>query len=150
LLDSNLVIVDSDSESKEEAIRELIDSLFVAGRTEEPDRLEDVVWEREAAYSTGLGHGFAIPHCRSDLINANSIAVLKLRQPIDWNSLDGKPVHIVVLLAVHESDASNSHMKVLAKLARKLMNEEFRDRLMKLNDSEGILSYLAQELEIPL
>src|SRR5207248_6656521 len=89
LLDSNLVIVDSDSESKEEAIRELIDSLFVAGRTEDPDRLEDVVWAREAAYSTGLGHGFAIPHCRSDLINANSIAILKLRRPIEWNSLDG-------------------------------------------------------------
>jgi len=150
LLDSSLVIVESDSRSKEEAIRELIDSLFIAGRTENPDRLEDVVWAREAAYSTGLGHGFAIPHCRSDLINANSIAVLKLRRPIEWNSLDGKPVQMVVLLAVHESDANNSHMKVLAKLARKLMNEEFRDRLMKLSDSGRILSYLSRELEIPL
>ncbi|HWY70155.1 MAG TPA: phosphoenolpyruvate--protein phosphotransferase [Terriglobales bacterium] len=150
LLDPNLVIVGSDSESKEEAIRELIDSLFIAGRTENPDRLEEVVWAREAAYSTGLGHGFAIPHCRSDLITANSIAVLKLQRPIEWNSLDGKPVQMVVLLAVHESDANNSHMKMLAKLARKLMNEEFRDHLMKLNDSGSILSYLSQELEIPL
>jgi multiphosphoryl transfer protein len=150
LLDPNLVIVDSDSESKEEAIRELIDSLFVAGRTENADRLEEVVWAREVAYSTGLGHGFAIPHCRSDLIGANSIAVLKLQRPIEWNSLDGKPVKMVLLLAVHESDANNSHMKVLAKLARKLMNEEFRNQLMQLNDSESILSYLSQELEIPL
>ena len=150
LLDPGLVIIGSDSQTKEEAIRELIDSLFVAGRTENPDRLEEVVWAREAAYSTGLGHGFAIPHCRSDLITANSIAVLKLQHPIEWNSLDGKPVRMVVLLAVHESDANNSHMKVLAKLARKLMNEEFRDRLMRLKDSESILSYLSQELEIPM
>ena len=150
LLDPGLVIVGSDSQTKEEAIRELIDSLFVAGRTENPDRLEEVVWAREAAYSTGLGHGFAIPHCRSDLITANSIAVLKLQHPIEWNSLDGKPVQIVVLLAVHESDTNNSHMKVLAKLARKLMNEEFRDHLMNLNDSESTLSYLSQELEIPM
>ena len=150
LLDPSLVIVDSESESKEEAIRELIDSLFIAGRTENPDRLEEVVWAREAAYSTGLGHGFAIPHCRSDLITSNSIAVLKLKRPIEWSSLDGKPVRMVLLLAVHHSDANNSHMKVLAKLARKLMNEEFRDHLMKLNDAKGILSYLSEELEIPL
>jgi multiphosphoryl transfer protein len=150
LLDPNLVVVGSDSESKEEAIRELIDSLFVAGRTENPDQLEEVVWARETAYSTGLGHGFAIPHCRSDLISANSIAVLKLQRAIEWNSLDGKPVRMVVLLAVHESDANNSHMKVLAKLARKLMDEEFRNHLMRLNDSGSILSYLSQELEIPL
>jgi len=148
LLDSGLVILDSDSETKEEAIRELIDSLYVAGRTDDPDRLEEVVWERESAYSTGLGHGFAIPHCRSDAINANSIAILKLRRPLDWGSLDGAPVRIVILLAVREADASNSHMQVLAKLARKLMNEAFRERLMQLDGTGEILTYVSGELEI--
>ncbi|HVH86530.1 MAG TPA: fructose PTS transporter subunit IIA, partial [Terriglobales bacterium] len=148
LLDRNLVIVDSSSESKEEAIRELIDSLYIAGRTDDPDRLEEVVWAREAAYSTGLGHGFAIPHCRSDAINANSVAVLKLSKPLEWGSLDGEPVRVVILLAVRESDANNSHMQVLAKLARKLMNEPFRERLMQLDAAPDILAYISRELEI--
>jgi len=150
LLDSDLVQIGSDSQTKEEAIRELIDSLYIAGRTENPDGLEEVVWAREAAYSTGLGHGFAIPHCRSDAVAANSIAVLKLKKPIEWASLDEKPVQMAILLAVRESDVDNNHMKVLAKLARKLMNEEFRECLMNLGESREILTYLSQELEISM
>jgi len=150
LLDPDLVIVDSDSQSKEEAIRELIDSLYVAGRTENPDRLEEVVWAREAAYSTGLGHGFAIPHCRSDAVTANSVAIVKLKKAMDWGSLDEKPVSTVILLAVRESDANNTHMQVLAKLARKLMDEQFREELRKLNEATKILNYLSKELEISL
>ena len=150
LLDRSLVIVNGESRTKEEAIRELIDSLYISGRTDDPDRLEDVVWAREAAYSTGLGHGFAIPHCRSDAIRTNSVAVAKLAQPLEWGSLDGKPVSMVILLAVRESDANNSHMQVLAKLARKLMNENFRNNLMVLNASADILDYLSRELAIPI
>jgi multiphosphoryl transfer protein len=150
LLDPDLVIIDSDSQTKEEAIRELIDSLYVAGRTEDPDGLEEVVWARESMYSTGLGHGFAIPHCRSDAITANSVAVLKLKNSLEWGSVDEKPVQMVLLLAIRESDANNSHMQVLAKLARKLMNEDFRQQLAQFQDARNILSYLSQELEIPL
>ena len=108
------------------------------------------MWRRELAYSTGLGDGFAIPHCRSDAVTANSIAILKLRNPIDWGSADGKAVHMVMLLAVRESDADNNHMKVLAKLARKLMNEEFREQMLARLDSRAVLTYLARQLEIPL
>jgi len=150
LLDPGLVIIDGESQTKEEAIRELIDSLYIAGRTESPDRLEEVVWAREAAYSTGLGHGFAIPHCRSDAVTANSVAIVKLKNGIDWGSLDEKPVSTVILLAVRESDTDNTHMQVLAKLARKLMDEGFREKLGKLNQVQKILEYLSKELEIPL
>jgi len=51
---------------------------------------------------------------------------------------------------VRESDVDNNHMKVLAKLARKLMNEEFRGCLMNLGESREILTYLSQELEISM
>ena len=148
LLSTDLVIVGSDSETKEEAIRELVDALYMAGRTQDSDRLEEVVWQRESAYSTGLGHGFAIPHCRSDAINANSVAVLKLGKPIEWAALDGKPVSMVILLAVRESDANNSHMQVLAKLARRLMNESFRQELGTLELPSEIMAFLSRELEL--
>ena len=149
LLRADLVKVEGDSETKEEAIRDLINSLYIAGRTENPDKLEEVIWARESAYSTGLGHGFAIPHCRSDAVAANSVSVLRLKQSIEWGSLDGQPVDTVILLAVRESDGNNSHMQVLAKLARKLMSEQFRRSLKALHAPEEILSYLSQELEIP-
>ena len=56
-----LVLLDSAAATKEDAIREMVEALYLAGRTESPERLEEAVWAREAVYSTGLGHGFAIP-----------------------------------------------------------------------------------------
>ena len=146
LLDPDFVSVDSDSISKEEAIREIVDSFFVAGRAEEPHAVEEAIWAREAVYSTGLGHGFAIPHCKTDAISANSIGVVRLAQPIEWGALDGQPVRCVILLAMRASDKEDAHMRVFSKLARKLMHEDFRERLLAAPDRASVLACLAEEL----
>jgi mannitol/fructose-specific phosphotransferase system IIA component (Ntr-type) len=54
--------------------------------------------DREAVYSTGFGYGFAIPHCKTRAVTANSVAMLKLRNPVPWGSLDGQPVRVILLL----------------------------------------------------
>jgi multiphosphoryl transfer protein len=109
--------------------------------------MEDAVWARESVYSTGLGHGFAIPHCKTDAVAANSIGILKLDQPIEWGSLDGNPVRMVILLALRESNQNGTHMKVFSRLARKLMDEDFRSRLMQIDDPGEMISHVGQELE---
>ena len=60
LLDPELIMFGSDSATKEEAIKEVIDTFYAVGRTDQPRAVEDAVWAREAEYSTGFGHGFAI------------------------------------------------------------------------------------------
>jgi len=148
LLDSDLVITASESLTKEEVIRELVDALYVAGRTDDPDRVEEAVWARESIYATGLGHGFAIPHGRTDAVRADSVAVLKLRKPIAWGSVDDEPVSIVVLLAVRDSAVDNIHLKVMARLARQLMDESFRGRLAALDDQREITQFLTSCLQL--
>ena len=108
--------------------------------------IEEAVWAREAVYSTGLGHGFAIPHCKTDAITANSIGFVRLEKPIEWGSLDGQPVRCVILLAMRASDKDDAHMRVFSKLARKLMHEEFRARLLAADSAESVLSCLSDEL----
>jgi multiphosphoryl transfer protein len=147
LFSQDLVMLRSDSRDKDEAIRELVDALYTAGRIDDPGRMEDAVWARESVYSTGLGHGFAIPHCKTDVVAANSIGILKLDQPIEWGSLDGNPVRMVILLALRESNQNGKHMKVFSRLARKLMDEEFRSRLMQIDDPGEMISHVGQELE---
>jgi fructose-specific PTS system IIA-like component len=147
LLAVNLVTLQSDSADKPEAIRELVDSLYAAGRVEDRQRIEDALWAREAVYSTGLGHGFAIPHCKTDAVSADSIGILKLGRPIEWGSLDGEPVRMVILLALKESNRNGAHLKVFSRLARKLMDEEFRGRLMQIDDPGEMISHVGQELE---
>lgn len=149
LLDAELVTVGSDSLSKAEAIQEIVDAFHLAGRTDDPRALEEAVWAREAVYSTGLGHGFAIPHCKTDAIAASSIGVVRLAEPIEWGSIDGEPVRCVILLAMRASDADDTHMKVFSKLARKLMHEEFRERMLAAADSSSLLACLIEELDPP-
>jgi len=149
LLQRELVTLGSDSASREEAIEEIVEAMAAAGRTQRPRDLEEAVWAREAVYSTGLGHGFAIPHCKCDAVTASSVAVLRLERPVDWGATDGQPVRCVILLAIRASDPDDAHLKVLAQLARRLVHEEFRERLLAAADEEAVLRCLAEELGIP-
>ncbi len=145
LLDTELIITDAPSRTKEEVIKELCDSLYLAGRTSNPIGLEDDVWQREEVYSTDMGFGFAVPHCKTNHITASSIAVCKPATPIQWHP-DTKPVHVVILLAIRECAAQNTHMKIFASLARKIMHEDFREYLISENDPNAIQNFLQENL----
>ncbi|MCH8852064.1 MAG: phosphoenolpyruvate--protein phosphotransferase [Planctomycetes bacterium] len=149
LLEAELITVDSDSISREEVIKEIVDALHVAHRTHDAATVEEAVWAREEVHSTGLGHGFAIPHCKTDAMASNSIGVVRLKQPIEWDAVDDQPVECVILLAMRESDKDGTHMKVFSTLARKLMHEEFRERMLAAQDGDAILAYLTEQLELP-
>jgi fructose-specific PTS system IIA-like component len=148
LLDSELVILDSESESKEEAIRELVNACYVVGRTDDVEAMEDALWARESLYSTGFGFGFAVPHCKTDASLAGSLAILKLKKPIDWGALDGRPTSVIILLALRENASDGAHMQVFSQLARKLMNEEFRETLAQSTNPDTLMKFLAGELNI--
>lgn len=143
LLEADLVVIESDATSKEEVIKQGVDRLFVMGRTDDSPAVEDAIWRREATYSTGFGHGFAIPHCQTNAVRFNSLVLIKLKSPVAWNSLDGQPVRVVILLAIRAvQGGSNAHMQVLAKLARKIMDEDFRAELEQENEPASLCGAL--------
>ncbi len=146
LVSPDLMVLDGQCATREEAIKTLVDQLYVAGRTDHPREVEAAIWQREAVYSTAFGHGFAIPHCKSDAVKANSLAILRLRQPVAWESLDGKPVSVLVLLAVRESDQATAHLKILATLARQVMHEEFRERVEREENPDSLCSFFLERL----
>lgn len=152
ILDLGCIEVDVDLPSKAHAIERAVELLWIAGRTNRPRDVDAAVWAREETYSTGLGHGFAIPHCKSDAVQAATLVVVKLRAPIEWGSMDSQPVRTVMLLAVPTSgegegnDAARQHMRIFASLARRLMHEEFRDALVALYDPAAIEAFLKREL----
>ena len=148
MLESELITVGSDSAGKEEAIKEIVDAFYTTGRTDDPLTVEEAVWAREEVQSTALGHGFAVPHCKTDALTANSIGVVRLKHPIEWESVDGQRVRCVILLAMRESDKDGTHMKVFSTLARKLMHEEFRAGLLGARDRDAVLAFLTKELEL--
>lgn len=146
LLEPDLVLIHSDAKTKEEAIKQAVDQLFIWGRTDDSQSVEQAIWRREATYSTGFGHGFAIPHCQSSAVRFNSLVLLKPKTPVEWNSLDGQPVRVVILLAIREGQAGTTHMQVLAKLARQVMNDDFRAELERENDPTKLCAIIKKVL----
>ncbi|MBX3389253.1 MAG: phosphoenolpyruvate--protein phosphotransferase [Phycisphaeraceae bacterium] len=141
-----LIQLECAASTKEEAIREMVGILYSGGRTDRPGDLEEDVWAREAVYSTGLGFGFAVPHCRTKAVGSVSVAVGRLARPIEWGSNDGLPVRHVMMLAVPDGADAKAHLQVLAKLARKLVHEEFRGAVERVSDVRGMAELLKREL----
>ncbi len=137
-----LVLLDSSAATKAEAIGELVDLLHAALRTDDPQAVERAVWAREEAYSTGVGGGFAVPHCKSDALLCTSLAVVRLARPVDWDAQGGQPVSCAILLAVRASGDAREHMRLFSTLARRLVDEAFRARVLAAPDAASLLSVL--------
>jgi fructose-specific PTS system IIA-like component len=142
LFAQDLVVFANRAAGKEAAIKQLVDLAHQAGRTENAAALETAIWQREDVFSTGLGFGIAIPHCKSAAVAHNSLCVARYAEPLDWQSRDGEPVDTVIMLIVNEHDAGEAHLKIFAQLARRIMHEEFRVGLRACPDEKSLLRYL--------
>ncbi len=106
-------------------ISELIDLLAASGALLNRDAALDAVLKREAERTTGIGYGLAIPHGKSDGVEHLAMAAGKPAKPVDFQSLDGRPVSFIVLL-VSPPDQTGPHIQALAKISRLMNIEEFR------------------------
>jgi len=141
-----LVLLDAPCATKEEALKLLAERCAALGRARNPLALEEALWARELAYATGVGFGFAVPHCKSAEVLTPTLAVLRLARPLAWGSLDGQPVDCALLLATRGDDGGDDHLRVFARLARKLMDEGFRAALRQAPTPEALLEVLAATL----
>lgn len=146
LLADDLIVTSSPAISREDAIHELVVVLNGAGRTPSDDELEDALWDREVAYPTDMGFGFALPHCKSRSVTHDSIAVLQPESPFLWSPESTVPVRAVIMLAMKEE--GGAHMQVLSRLARRLMDEGFREQLFSFTEPAQVIQLLAHEIGI--
>ncbi len=146
LIDPALIVPEADCASKADAIRQAVALLQQAGRIERAHELAHAITQRETASSTGFGHGFAMPHCKSGTVRSDSLVILKLRSPVDWGSIDHQPVHLVILMAVRDDAPPEAHLKILAQLARRVMDENFRERLASESDPAALCAFLKASL----
>jgi len=115
------------SRDKQSAINELVDLLGETGRISQPEKLRAVVWEREQQRTTGIGEGLAIPHGKALCAPQLVMAIGRPEEPIDFQSVDRKPVRLIVLLA-SPPDKTADHIQALGKVSRLMSNAGFRER----------------------
>jgi nitrogen PTS system EIIA component len=103
----------------------------------------DALQARENLGSTGLGKGFALPHARLDVLTRFFALFVRLARPIDFASIDGLPVNLMIFLLT-PANAGNQHLATLAALARPLRNEAFVQRLRQAPDAIALHKLLAE------
>jgi mannitol/fructose-specific phosphotransferase system IIA component (Ntr-type) len=142
LLTAEHVLLHPVAQSKRALITELARVLTSI----DPDRVMEVVMAREQLGSTGIGHGVAIPHGRMPDLSIPMVAVARHEAGVDFDAIDGKPVHIVVLLLVPDAD-DRQHLELLAHLARRLQQQHFREQVMQADTVEKMVSLFEFETE---
>lgn len=144
LLNEKNILTEFSSDKKNDIINELIDLLRVDERVIDIEEIRKCVFEREEKMSTGVGKGFAIPHGKTNSVTDIVAAFGKSEKDIEYDSLDGEPVHLVFLLVGKETLLAK-HIKLLSRISRLMNTEEFRKRLIEANNKQAILNIFREE-----
>ncbi|HIX67624.1 MAG TPA: fructose-specific PTS transporter subunit EIIC [Candidatus Anaerostipes excrementavium] len=141
LFSSETITMDLKGETKDEVIQEMADLLEADGVLKDKEAYIQAIYEREKQSTTGMGMGIAIPHAKTSAVKVPRAAVGISKKGFDFDSEDGKPAHIIFMIAVTEKD-QNLHLDTLAKLSGKVMHEEFREALKNAESKEKIMELL--------
>ncbi len=146
ILAKDSIVPELKGRTKKQVLEELIEAVQQNKPNIDRDSLMKVLLERERLGSTGIGEGIAIPHGKLRDIDDLVLSFGRSTEGIDFESMDGKPVHLFFLLVAPETCAG-IHLRALAKIARLLKNGTVRKRLAKVDNREDIFSIIQQEDE---
>ena len=131
------IIMDCDSKSQKNTLEVLSNKMAELTSTNK-DEIFQKLYEREKLGTTAFGNGIAIPHARIEGIQNAKIIILKLTEAIDFNSIDGNKVDIVMSLFV-PNDNNKMHVELLSSIASLLDNQVFRENIRTANTASDVM-----------
>lgn len=143
LFTPDVVKLDLESDQKDDLLRELVGLLRLDDKAQAA--LVKTLKRRENLGSTGIGKGIAIPHCRSLVVSRLRLAYGRKVSGVDFNSIDGAPVHNFFLIVAPPLEVSNQYLPVLGKIAQFCKDSEVTNQLLALESTEEFLDLLNQK-----
>ncbi len=131
-----------DGKDKDSVITELVDLLAENNLLVDRDVVLEAVFAREQTRSTGIGSGIAIPHGKCDGVVELVMAVGIAAEPVNFDSIDQKPVSIVILLA-SPADRTGPHIQALARISRLMLDDEFKTKLENATSPEEVYQLIS-------
>lgn len=144
VLTEDLVVTGLKGNSKDDILEAMVDLVTRSPRVSDREKVRTAIFDREQIMSTGVGNGFAIPHGKTDAVSDIVAAFAVTEEPIDYDSLDEKPVRLVFLL-VGRDTLVGPHIKLLSRISRLMTKEEFRSRLIECATPAEVLELFRQE-----
>ena len=144
ILTENLVVSGLEGSSKDDIINAMVDLIGISQKVQDREKVRQAIFDREKLMSTGVGNGFAIPHGKTDAVTDIVAAFAVTARPIDYQSLDEKPVRLVFLL-VGKDSMVGPHIKLLSRISRLMNKDQFRNQLLNLKTPREIMELFRQE-----
>lgn len=148
LLDKSSIELNGTPSTKQEALEGVISLMVKSGKISDAESYRRQVYAREEEGTTGIGEGIAIPHGRCDAVKKPGLAAMVIKDGVDFDSLDGEPVHLIFLIAAPNTK-DNVHLDVLSKLSVLMMDETFVKDLRQASSAKEFLQIIdaAEERE---
>ena len=138
------IALDVHPSTKQEAIDMLIDLLMTAGAVKDKEVVRRDVLAREAQGSTGLSAGLATPHAQNTAIKKTAISIITVPEGVNFDSIDGKPARLLVLLAA-PLKAATSEMTEMGRFAVLLMDSDFKESLINAKSVDEVLKLIDEK-----
>ncbi len=141
VIDSDMVLF-FEGTSRESLLRSLIEPLLMrAGKISDADALYEAIMQREKRVSTVIGNGVALPHIKLPCFNDFFIVMGIVKDGVEWDALDGKAVHIVLLVAGPD-DKQTKYLQLLSTLVLIVNEREIRDAILHSSSQEEVVKLL--------
>lgn len=139
VMNPSRINLDLKAKNKDEVFKEMSEMFFDDGCINSIDDFIKDLYIREEEGMTGVGDGIAIPHGKSDSVIHTSIAIERANHDIEWNTMDEKPVRVVIMFAVRSVDKTK-HVILLSQVAQALCDEDVIEKLLTLKTKEEVIN----------
>ena len=144
IMSDEAIVLGETATTKDGVIEDLVQRLEKTAAITDKNGFKEVIYDREKEGTTGIGMGIAIPHGKSAYVRKPTVAFARSQDGVEWHSLDGKLAHMIFMIAVPENSQGDMHLKILQRLSRKLMDDDFRQALMDAPDKAAVHQLLSE------
>jgi fructose-specific phosphotransferase system IIA component len=140
ILAINAIEVNAEVKNKSELLIKMINLADKSGKVSNKDEALKDILEREKLMSTGIGKGIALPHAKTNWVKDSVGSFVTLREPVNFESLDGEPVNLVFMLLGKEANVG-LHLRILSKVSRILNNIDYRNSILELKNGLEVIEF---------
>lgn len=138
------ILLNTNVKTKSEAIDLLVGLQHKSGNISSQEEYKKGILEREKMSTTAIGDGIAIPHAKSQAVKKPGIVAMTVPQGVDYDSMDGQPSNLFFMIAAPEGGA-DVHLQALSRLSVILMDEKFREKLLKAKSKKEFLKIIDEK-----
>lgn len=144
MLAPSRVLMNLKGTSKRDVLVELAEAQGASGHVRDVEALKQAILDRESIMSTGIGLSIAIPHAKIPSVSDFVLALGRKPEGIEYDSLDGQPVRIIIMIAAPEGQ-QNVYLRILARVTHVLRDDDNRSRIMAAESPEEIIALFRDE-----